>query len=299
MGSSDSTLYAQWNANTLTISYDVQGGSAVTDGDTTTTTGAAISALPASPTRIGYTFEGWYSASTGGTQITTNNTHGQTGDFTLYARWSAVSTTTSPATTVPTPTTSVLASTTAPTNSTTLPPTSAPAPAEGTSQAVDADGNPLESSATGIVDSGNVIIQIRNSDGTALDIERPQGRVETSYSFERSSPITITGQNYPPEVEINVWLNSARTLLGTSTTDRNGAFEVTGVVPADFELGQHTIEIVATAASGNHTSLLGIQVVDSASSLPSTGSNGELSTVLILLVATGLIISLIRRRVED
>ena len=200
---------------------------------------------------------------------------------------------------MPTPTTSVLASTTAPTHSTTLPPTSAPAPAEGTSQAVDADGNPLESSATGIVDSGNVIIQIRNSDGTALDIERPQGRVETSYSFERSSPITITGQNYPPEVEINVWLNSARTLLGTSTTDRNGAFEVTGVVPADFELGQHTIEIVATAASGNHTSLLGIQVVDSASSLPSTGTNGELSTVLILLVATGLIISLIRRRVED
>ncbi|MGB1821337.1 MAG: InlB B-repeat-containing protein, partial [Ilumatobacteraceae bacterium] len=78
----DFTLYAQWTAETLNITYDSQGGSTVTDGDATTTTGGAIATLPTDPTRSGYTFTGWNTATSGGTQITAGDDHGQTGDFT-------------------------------------------------------------------------------------------------------------------------------------------------------------------------------------------------------------------------
>jgi uncharacterized delta-60 repeat protein/uncharacterized repeat protein (TIGR02543 family) len=109
---SDFTLYAQWTTNTLTVTYDSQGGSTVTDGDTTTTAGGSISTLPTDPTRDGYTFTGWHTAASGGTQITAGAAHSQTSDFTLYAQWTANPTTTTTA--VPTTTTTVPTTTTPP-----------------------------------------------------------------------------------------------------------------------------------------------------------------------------------------
>ena len=84
----------------LSITYDSQGGSAVTDGDATTTVGNSIARLPTAPTRTGYTFNGWFTAASGGAQVTANAAHNQTTDFILYARWSANITTTT-TTTVP------------------------------------------------------------------------------------------------------------------------------------------------------------------------------------------------------
>jgi uncharacterized repeat protein (TIGR02543 family) len=66
----DFTLYAQWTANTLTVTTDEQGGSAI--ANVSTTTGASM-ASPGTPTRSGYTFNGWFTASSA--------------DFTLYAQW--------------------------------------------------------------------------------------------------------------------------------------------------------------------------------------------------------------------
>ena len=117
---SDFTLYAQWTVNTLNITYDSQGGSTVTNGDATTTTGGSITTLPTDPTRAGYTFNGWYTATSGGTQITAGDDHGQTGDFTLYAQWTANPTTT---TTTSTTTTTVAPTTTTNPTTTTVPAT--------------------------------------------------------------------------------------------------------------------------------------------------------------------------------
>jgi len=85
--SGDVTLHAQWTANSLTVTYDSQGGSAISSG--ITTTGGSISASPGTPTRTGYTFNGWFAASSGGSAISFPYTHGQTADFTLYAQWTA------------------------------------------------------------------------------------------------------------------------------------------------------------------------------------------------------------------
>jgi uncharacterized repeat protein (TIGR02543 family) len=84
--SSDFTLFARWSANTLTISYDSQGGSGISPGSTTT--GSSIASSPGTPTRSGYTFNGWFVASTGGSQISFPYTHNQTSNFTLFAQWS-------------------------------------------------------------------------------------------------------------------------------------------------------------------------------------------------------------------
>jgi uncharacterized repeat protein (TIGR02543 family) len=84
------TLYAQWTANTLNVTYDSQGGSAISSG--TTTTGGSIASSPGSPTRSGYTFNGWFVASSGGSAISFPYSHGQTADFTLYAQWTAAGT---------------------------------------------------------------------------------------------------------------------------------------------------------------------------------------------------------------
>lgn len=123
---SDTVLHAQWTPNTLAITYDTQGGSAISAGSTTTD--GSISTDPGTPTRDGYTFNGWFTAATGGTAISFPHAHGQTADFTLYAQWTAVAapevnptstTATSPSTTVESATTSTIATTPATTTTTT------------------------------------------------------------------------------------------------------------------------------------------------------------------------------------
>ncbi|MFD0778576.1 InlB B-repeat-containing protein [Flavobacterium myungsuense] len=81
------TLFAQWTANTLTVTYNSQSGSAISNGSTTA--GGSIAASPGSPTRAGYTFNGWFTASSGGSAISFPYTHGQTANFTLFAQWTA------------------------------------------------------------------------------------------------------------------------------------------------------------------------------------------------------------------
>jgi uncharacterized repeat protein (TIGR02543 family) len=75
-------------AATLTVTYNSQGGSAISDGSTTV--GGSISGSPGTPTRTGYTFNGWFVATSGGSQIVFPYTHGQTANFTLYAQWTGI-----------------------------------------------------------------------------------------------------------------------------------------------------------------------------------------------------------------
>ena len=86
--SANLTLWAQWTPNNLTVTYDSQGGSAIANGSTTS--GGSIATSPGTPTRTGYTFNGWFAAATGGTALTFPYAHGQTADFILYAQWTAI-----------------------------------------------------------------------------------------------------------------------------------------------------------------------------------------------------------------
>ncbi|TXK77044.1 InlB B-repeat-containing protein, partial [Paenibacillus sp. N3.4] len=52
------TIYAKWNVNSYTVSFDVGDGSAVS-GQTIAYNGKAVKSAP-DPTKAGYTFGGWY-----------------------------------------------------------------------------------------------------------------------------------------------------------------------------------------------------------------------------------------------
>ena len=78
------TYTAKWTAipATYTVTFDSQGGSAVSDQ--TVTEGRTITE-PAAPTRDGHTFAGWFTESSGGSQW--NFSTAVTENMTLYAQW--------------------------------------------------------------------------------------------------------------------------------------------------------------------------------------------------------------------
>ena len=78
------TFYARWTGNPLTVTYNSQEGSTISDGSTSV--GGTV-ADPGDPTRDCHNFDGWFTASTGGSAITFPYTHAQTTNFTLYAQW--------------------------------------------------------------------------------------------------------------------------------------------------------------------------------------------------------------------
>ena len=73
---------AQPQVQTRTLTFNSQGGSAV--ASRTFIANQPFGALP-TPTRTGFTFLGWFTAASGGTQITANSTHPQ--NLTVHAQW--------------------------------------------------------------------------------------------------------------------------------------------------------------------------------------------------------------------
>ena len=78
----DMTIYAHWTVNSYTVTFDANGG----EGGTTLSRdyGLSLGSLP-TPTREGYTFAGWWTAASGGTQITSSTI--VTGNVIYYAHW--------------------------------------------------------------------------------------------------------------------------------------------------------------------------------------------------------------------
>lgn len=83
----DQTLYARWNTDKYTVDFNANGGTVV-NTKIEVTYGGTYGTLP-EPSRDGYTFKGWYTTSTGGTQIKSTSTVNITSATTLYAHWTA------------------------------------------------------------------------------------------------------------------------------------------------------------------------------------------------------------------
>ena len=90
---SDSIFYARWSQDpTVTITFDANGGTPdiqVAPGQIPLSTYAALLQSISAPTLAGYTFQGWFSAPSGGTQITAT-TDIPAVDTTVYAQWSQI-----------------------------------------------------------------------------------------------------------------------------------------------------------------------------------------------------------------
>ncbi|MCP4710081.1 MAG: InlB B-repeat-containing protein, partial [Planctomycetes bacterium] len=87
MGPDNVTLFAKWTANSITVSFDAEGGSI--PNPISVTFDSPYGALPTS-IRDGYTFDGWWDGDNGtGTQILTTTTVTNSSNHTLYAKWTA------------------------------------------------------------------------------------------------------------------------------------------------------------------------------------------------------------------
>ncbi|MDR2196746.1 MAG: InlB B-repeat-containing protein [Coriobacteriales bacterium] len=84
------SLYAQWEADTYTVSFDVNGGDGPAPADQTVTYDDTYGTLP-TPSRIGYDFEEWNTEADGsGTPVTATTSVTITAPQTLYAQWKSI-----------------------------------------------------------------------------------------------------------------------------------------------------------------------------------------------------------------
>jgi len=87
VSNSNHTLYAHWNANKYTVSFDQNDGSGITSSKTIVF-GNTYGEL-ASPSRTGYTLAGWYTDISEGTKVNSDSIFNIADNLTLYAHWSA------------------------------------------------------------------------------------------------------------------------------------------------------------------------------------------------------------------
>lgn len=85
---SDLTLYACWEADTPTVTFDVNGGNTLDANSKDVTFGQNYGTLP-TPTRSNYSFEGWFTSAVGGTKVLDTTVVNKATDHTLYAHWKA------------------------------------------------------------------------------------------------------------------------------------------------------------------------------------------------------------------
>lgn len=82
------TLYARWSNAKYIVTFNADGGSCATASQSAEYA-KAYGTLP-TPTRTGYTFDGWYTAATGGSKVNSDTVYNTAGNTTLYARWEKV-----------------------------------------------------------------------------------------------------------------------------------------------------------------------------------------------------------------
>ena len=87
------TLYARWKANSYKVNFDANGGS-VSTATKNVTFDSTYGTLP-TPERTGYTFNGWFTAKSGGTKVTSTTKVAITATQTLYAQWTIIKSTVS------------------------------------------------------------------------------------------------------------------------------------------------------------------------------------------------------------
>jgi uncharacterized repeat protein (TIGR02543 family)/LPXTG-motif cell wall-anchored protein len=80
-------VHAQWTRDPFTVTYEEHGGTTVSDSEFVS--GGTIT-LPPRPTRAGYTFDGWFTAQTGGTKYGSTSSPPD-GNLVVHAQWTQVS----------------------------------------------------------------------------------------------------------------------------------------------------------------------------------------------------------------
>ena len=85
IGSENATITANYTPKTFSVTFNPNGGTTTT-GSKTVTYDSTYGTLP-TPTYTGYEFLGWFTATSGGTQVTSSTKVSLSGNQTLFAHW--------------------------------------------------------------------------------------------------------------------------------------------------------------------------------------------------------------------
>lgn len=281
----DSTLHAQWSANTYSVAYDEHGGSSVSDGSYVY--GNTL-VFPSAPSRAGYSFAGWFANASGGSQLTAAGVSAGTSNVTLHAQWTPL-----PVQTV----------TWAPTNTSVLLSQSSVTP----------------SSAASTNGDGTLTYSVANAGATGCSVNSSTGVVSfngvgtctvratassTSNYLADTEDVVFSVTSSSPAVSLNLGIasgatvanstvdyaasglqaNSAWTLVVRSNpqtiasgTFSSGLLNGSAQIPSGLTAGWHSITLTGTGANGNTISHAVWFEVSSSGTLLQTSGSGPTS----------------------
>ena len=238
------------------VTFNSNSGSAVSSGSFIA--GGTI-AQPASPTRSGYTFNGWSTTLNDvSTKVTFPYNPGVDNNVTLYALWTAVSNNAQPApvvpTPAPTPTPGPGSSEEAPPTKIGFIPTPPSTPAKDSGPVGDESGDTEKVIFTPDTTEKNLVAKGTDWEVSvgAVRSEETVSKVTESLTLELqiASKAKVSGSGLKPNSYVEVWIFSTPKYLGTVEIDALGSFASELPLPSDLLPGEHTLQIGTLNAQG-------------------------------------------------
>ncbi len=189
-----------------TVTFDANGGSvSVTEA---ATEDGKLTSLP-TPTRSGYDFGGWYTAATGGTEVTTATVFEE--DTTVYAHWTEQSTggettvsTPTPVPTAPPAPTATPAPTRTPAPTATPVPSTSPAPTTEPIVVESGSWSQVEEVVTESTEGSTIAVSMNNTTEVPSKVlETVAGKdVTLELDLDEGVTWTINGQDVPKDTDL-------------------------------------------------------------------------------------------------
>ena len=111
---------------------------------------------------------------------------------------------------------------------------------------------------TARIEVGGLVIEIAPQDAALIS-----DGLGTAVRAVRGRYVEVRGNGFAPNSQVDVWIYSDPTLLGTVMTDGIGEFVKTFDIPTEIELGDHTLTLNGLDTNGAAlTATVGIVVID-------------------------------------
>jgi len=214
-------------------------------------------------------------------------------------------TTVAPATTTtavaaPMPATTIAPDTTS--TSTTLaeaPPTiPSTRPDTGSAETAMSDGQSITTEISFAANGRTVRTATLIGDLARIDAEYQPPFVDNPFDIELGASLTLSGVGFTPNTPVELWIDSTPTRIATLSTDPQGEFTITVVVPVELDTGDHTLRVEAVMNAESITVRTGITLVAPApNKLPVTGSS-DITNWSLFLATLGLLLVISRRRIN-
>jgi hypothetical protein len=116
----------------------------------------------------------------------------------------------------------------------------------------------------------------------------------TSFTITRGGNVSATQIGFTPGETVQLIVASTPRIIGTAVADQSGSVTITGVIPTDLEVGEHTLALYSPANGFGYRQSFTVGAV----SLPATGTTTKtpLALTLLLLIGGALVLTMNSRK---